>query len=319
MVESVELPRVLPALVTPLRGGELDLPALRRVVEHVITEGVDGVVALGGQGEGWAFGDDDRRAVVATTAEAAGDVPVVVGLWATTIDGAVAQARAAAQGGATAVLALPPHVPALSQAEIIDYFRRLADRAGLPVLLYNHPVRTQVILTPATVATLAEEPAIVGIKDSGGQFTRTLEYLEAVEGRLAVYVGNDAQIAAGVLHGAHGAIASCANVVPALISELVAAARRGDVARARDLQFQLLPLRRAFELGSFPVVVKEAVALLGLAEGEASPPVAPLPPDRRDQLASVLTGLGVLAEGHRPTAGATTGPDRTPTTGGVHA
>jgi 4-hydroxy-tetrahydrodipicolinate synthase len=162
------------------------------------------------------------------------------------------------------------------------------------MLLYNNPGRTGgVNLSPELIARLAEVDNIVGIKDSSGDLTLTMEYIRRTDSEFAVLSGRDTLILAGLLHGTKGAIAATANVVPALVVEIYEAFEAGDMARARGAQERLAPLRVAFGLGSFPVVVKEALELIGIPAGPCRGPVGALPSEKRDELRQVLRGMGI--------------------------
>lgn len=298
---------IVPALITPLTiERELDLEGLDRLVAHVLDAGVHGVLVLGGQGEGWAFDDAQRAAVIERAVAATGGrAPVYVGVAATTTTAALADVDKAARHGADAAVALPPVLMRPTQSELIAHFRALAG-GPLPVVIYNHPARAQATVSAQTLGALAGEPGIVGIKDSGGDLAQMLEYLEVAESRVAVLVGHDALIAAALAMGAEGAVTSCGGVVPALLVEMYDAVRTGDMAAARTLQLRLLPLRRAFDLGTMPIVLKEAAALLGICGPTARSPV-----ERLDEEAMHHLRRALAVAGTRPRGAASDAPRRT--------
>lgn len=282
---------IIPALVTPNRADNRpDLDAMAPVVDHVLDGGVHGIFVLGGQGEFWAYSNEEHQMIAtAAVAAAGGRVPVLVGISAeTTRQSRDLSERAAAAGG-NYVTMMPPMVGKLSEGELERHVLELADSSELPLVLYNHPSRSRTSFTVPLVARLSQHPSIVAIKDSSGSMEYLMAVLAAVEDGFDVLVGHDAMIAPALLGGCSGAIASTGNVIPRLLVDLFEACLRGDIHEARRLQSSVLPLREAFTLGTFPVVVKEAMALIGLPVGGAAPPIAALSESSRAELQLVIT------------------------------
>jgi Dihydrodipicolinate synthase/N-acetylneuraminate lyase len=168
MFKIQELRGVLPALATPLKpDGGVDEPAIKRLVEHVLAGGVHGLLPLGSTGENASLEEPARRKVLAAVVEAAaGKVPVICGVVQSQVGAARADVRAAAELGAIAALVAPPFYYPIDQATVLAFYRRLADASPIPIFVYNIPQNTKVVTEPATLATLAREGAVVGIKDS---------------------------------------------------------------------------------------------------------------------------------------------------------
>jgi 4-hydroxy-tetrahydrodipicolinate synthase len=294
---------VIPALVTPVDARErLNKDALRRLVNHVIAGGVHGVFATGSQGEFWAFSAEEKRRVWEVTVEAAkGRVPVYAGTAAISTHEAIALTQSAEKVGVDAVSILTPYFTIPNQQELYEHYAAIAAETSLPILLYTNPARTGVSLQPGTVTRLAEIPNIVGIKDSSGDLSLTADYIRVTaqaesEDPFCVLMGRDTLIYAALLHGAQGAIAATGNVVPALVASIYDRFLAGDLAGARRAQEELAPLRHAFGWGSFPVVIKAALNMMGLQAGPARRPVGPMDPEKRADLQGVLRELGCLEE-----------------------
>ena len=287
---------VIPALVTPLtKEDELNEPSLRRLTHFVIENGVHGVFVTGSQGEFWAFSESEkRRAWEIVVEETNGRVPVYAGTAAVTTREAIALTQTAEQVGVDAVSVLTPFFINPNPDELYEHYRAIATATRLPVLLYTNPDRTKVNISAALLSRLAEIDNIVGIKDSSGDLTLTTEYLSAVPADFSVVMGRDTMIFAGLLHGAKGAIAATANVVPALVAEIYNCFIRGDLEAARKAQEALAPLRLAFTWGTFPVVIKEALNLLGMDAGPARSPTGPMSATQRDRLRKLLVDLKLL-------------------------
>ncbi len=291
-----EIKGIIPAMVTPLDDQEeLNETALRHLVNYLIEAGVHGLFPVGSQGEFYALSPDEKRRVwEIVVEEAAGRVPVCAGTGAITTRQVIELNKLAEGAGVDAVSVLTPYFIQPTETELYDHFVAVAEATSLPVLLYNNPGRTGVGLSVGLVARLGEHPNIVGIKDSSGDLTLTIEMIRQTGDDFTVLMGRDSLIFAGLQHGIKGAIAATANVAPGLVVEIYEAFQDGDLARALAAQEKLLPLRNAFGLGSFPVVVKDAMNMIGVPAGPARRPLQSLRGDARDKLRDVLRMVGAL-------------------------
>ena len=282
---------IIPAMVTPFHADEsLNEDALRQLVNHLIAGGVHGLFPTGSQGEFYALTPDEKQRVWEIVVdEAAGRTPVYAGTGAITTREVIALNKRAERAGIQAVSVLTPLFITPTQDELYHHYISIADATTLPVLLYNNPGRTGVHLSPGLVGRLAEHPNSIGGKDSSGDLSLTLEYFSLTDSdSFAVLMGRDTLIYAGLLHGAAGAIAATANVAPALVVAIYEAFIAGDLDRALAAQNALAPLRQAFELGTFPGVIKHALALLGIPAGPARGPVGTLSPENYEKLRLIL-------------------------------
>jgi 4-hydroxy-tetrahydrodipicolinate synthase len=164
----------------------------------------------------------------------------------------------------------------------------------LPILLYSNPARTGVKMPPGLVSRLAEIENIVGIKDSSGDLTLAQDYMRVTQDDFSLVMGRDTLIFSGLLHGAKGAIAATANVVPALVVKIYDLLQDGDLVGALEAQEDLAPLRGAFTWGTFPVVIKEALDLIGLEGGPSRAPVGPMSQPQRERLENLLKELQLI-------------------------
>jgi 4-hydroxy-tetrahydrodipicolinate synthase len=294
-----ELSGVLPALVSPLhRDGGADDVGIKRLVEHVISGGVHGVLALGSTGEGAALGERTRWQVLTSVVEAAaGRVPVICGVAQPHLEAARAEVASAARLGATAALVAPPFYYPTDQATVRAFYRRLAADGKLPLLLYNIPQFTKVVAEPSTVAELAAEGTIAGIKDS----SRDFEYFENV--RLAtrnlehfrMFTGSDTMLLASMAVGGAGTICGAANVAPAWVVRVFDDFRRGDWSSARADQEALIELVNVLRAGVFPASIKAALHLQGICEPWPAPPTAALEDAATARLRESLERWGLLS------------------------
>jgi len=282
------------ALVTPFRGDDVDVEALRALVRFHLAEGTDALVVNGSTGEAAAMTpEEQRRALEVVAEEVAGRRPVIAGVGGTdtrAVARLAAQARAA---GADLLLISAPPYSKPQQRGLVAHFRAVIDAGDRPTVLYNVPGRTACNLLPETVAELAEVDArVVGIKEASGDVVQVAEIARLLGERIAIYSGNDDQILPILALGGVGVVSVVANVAPRETSRLVHAFRDGQWAEARMLQLKLLPLIRALFLESNPVPVKAALALLGFRVGEVRPPLAPASEATRARLREELMALG---------------------------
>src|SRR5438445_11568815 len=235
-----ELSGVLPALVSPLhKDGTADEAGIKRLVEHVVAGGVHGLLPLGSAGEGASLAERTRWQVLSCVVEAAaGRVPVICGVAQPHLEAARGEVAAAARLGAQAALVAPPFYYPTDQATVLAFYRRLAAESKIPLLLYNIPQFTKVVSEPATVAELAREGTIAGIKDSGRDF----EYFENVcvatrdVPRFRIFTGSDTMLLASLVMGGAGTICGAANIAPAWVVRIYDDFVRGDLDAARAHQ-----------------------------------------------------------------------------------
>lgn len=296
---------ILPPVPTPFRpDGALDLDGLAAVI-RALEPHVDGVLVLGSNGEAVHLDDGERSAVIAAAREAVGeDAPLLAGTGAASTRTAERWAREAADAGADAVLVLPPAYfrAQMTDAALETHYLRVAEASPVPVWLYNMPAATGLSLAPALVGRLATHPNIRGVKDSSGNVGALAEILRLAPSGFTVMTGNAPTLLPALALGAHGGILAVANVAAPGFRRLYDRARAGDLAEARALQLELLPLARAVTVGHGVPGLKAAMALLGLPAGAPRAPLLPV----TDEVEAELRGLLERAPGllGRPQVGA---------------
>jgi 4-hydroxy-tetrahydrodipicolinate synthase len=256
----------LVAIVTPMQGdGAIDLGAWDRLLDLHLASGTAGVVVGGSTGESVTLSDEELLLLLARAhTRLKGRMALIAGVGGSSTAGVVARVRQLAASRVDALLAVTPAYNRPTQEGLYQHFAAIAAAAAAPVLLYNVPGRTAVDLLPATVARLAELPAIVGIKEAVSDIARIRELLGVLPARCAVLSGDDASAYEAVLAGAHGVISVSANVVPAAMAALITAAARGERALAERLDAPLAALHQDLGVESNPIPVKWALAEMGL-------------------------------------------------------
>ncbi|RPE72795.1 4-hydroxy-tetrahydrodipicolinate synthase [Tibeticola sediminis] len=287
----------IPALVTPmLEDGRVDYAALRRLIDWHIAEGTDCISVVGTTGESPTVTVEEHCEIIRVTVEqAAGRVPVMAGCGANSTAEAIELARFAKKVGADCQLQVVPYYNKPTQEGQYRHFKAIAEATGdLPIILYNVPGRTVADMAPETVLRLAQVPGIVGIKEATGNIERAQWLIrEAPEG-FSIYSGDDPTAVALMLLGGHGNISVTANVAPRLMHELCMAAIAGDVARARAIQKQLLPLHKALFVEANPIPVKWALQRMGQIGAGIRLPLTPLSDGYHATVEAALREAGLL-------------------------
>ncbi len=288
---------ILPALVTPFNSeGEIDEKALRKLINYVEEGSVHGIFVIGTTGEFYGLREEQRREIIEIALdEVQGRLPVHVGTGAITTRESIEFTEMAEECGCQAVSVLTPMFISPNQDELYEHYRCIANSTSLPVILYNNVPKTGVNITPETVKKLAEFDNIVAIKDSSGDFTLTGEYIRATRNMsFSVLAGRDTHIHACLCYGGSGAVAACANVAPRLVADIYDKYVMGDVEGSLEAQLRLAPLRIAFNLGTFPAVIKEALYLLGINVGQCLDPIRPMSVEEKAILKKILKEMGLL-------------------------
>jgi dihydrodipicolinate synthase/N-acetylneuraminate lyase len=290
---------VLPALISPLRSdGKVDQDGVGRLVEHVVKGGVHGLLALGSTGETASLDETARRALLSSVVEAAaGRVPVLCGVAQSHLSAARNEIEAAARLGAAAALVAPPFYYLIDQVTLVAFYRQVAKDSPIPILLYNIPQYTKIVAQPATVATLAREGVIAGLKDS----SRDFEYFEAIAlatrdmPAFRLFTGSDTMLLASLVMGGAGTICGAGNVAPRWIVSIYEDFARGDLAAARAGQDRLYELVMQLRTGVFPGAIKAACHLQGICEPWCAAPVLPLDDQLEARLRDRLEAWALLS------------------------
>jgi len=287
---------ILPAVVTPFSENEhINEKALRALVDYLIDNGVHGLFVVGSQGEFYSLGRQEKKSIMEIAVDqAAGRVPVYAGTGAVTTREVIELNEIAETVGVDAVSVITPYFISPSQDELYEHYREIAKATKLPVLLYNNPPRTGVNLSVSLVERLADIDNIVGIKDSSGDMTLTGEFIRrTLDKEFYVLAGRDTLILATLMYGGYGSIAASANVAPRLVASIYDYFVEGNYEKAKQAQRALAPLRIAFNLGTFPVVIKEALKIIGIDAGPARSPIKCLSKEKRNELEQILKEMNL--------------------------
>ena len=284
------------ALVTPFKDGEVDFPALGRLIELQIAGGCAAVVVCATTGESAVLSYPEHKAIVGEAVRCArGRIPVIAGAGSNSTDHALTLIRQAEDAGADGTLLVTPYYNKTSQAGLIRHYSYLADRAEKPILLYDVPARTGMAIAPETLAELSRHPRIAGVKAAGTDLDAISRAMRLCPADFSFYSGNDSLTLPLMALGAKGVISVCANLIPEAMSELTRLCLAGDYRDAASLHYEYLELMEALFLDVNPIPVKAAMAAAGLCSGELRLPLTELSAEKRAKLISLMQRYGLAA------------------------
>ena len=291
---------IIPAMVTPLDdNGNVNKVTLGKLTNHLINGGVHGLFVMGSTGEWYGLDMDQKKKAFETVVEEAnGRVPIYAGTGAITTKETVKLTKMAKDIGVSAVSILTPVFISPNQEELYNHYRMIANSVDIPILLYNNPGRTGINLSVDLVERLSKIDNIIGIKDSSGDMTLIGEFIRKTNDNFCVLAGRDTLILSTLIYGGKGAIAATANIVPKIVVKIYEEYIKGNIKEALKAQYDLAPLRIAFSLGSFPVVMKEGLKLMGIDVGRTLKPIEPMTEDNIIKLKKVLEEMGVFKKGY---------------------
>ena len=285
------------ALVTPmLEDGSVDYPTLRKLIDWHIAEGTDCIGVVGTTGESPTVNVEEHQEIIRVAVEqAAGRVPIMAGCGANSTAEAIELAKFAKKVGADSQLQVVPYYNKPTQEGQYQHFKAIAEAVGdLPMVLYNVPGRSVADMLHDTVLRLAQVPGIVGIKEATGNIERAQWLIRDVPKGFAVYSGDDPTAVALMLCGGQGNISVTANVEPRMMHELCVAAIAGDVKKAMEIQFKLMPVHKQLFVEANPIPVKWAAARMGLCGGTLRLPMTPLSKANEPVVEQALKSAGLL-------------------------
>jgi len=284
------------ALVTPMDAqGRLDWDALSKLVDFHLQEGTNAIVAVGTTGESATLDVNEHIEVIRhVVKQVAGRIPVIAGTGANSTREAIELTSNAKAAGADACLLVTPYYNKPTQEGLYQHFKAVAEAVDIPQILYNVPGRTACDMLPETVVRLSTVKNIIGIKEATGDLARVPAILAGVSSDFLVYSGDDATAVELILLGGKGNISVTANVAPRDVSDLCAAAMRGDAATARAINEKLMPLNKTLFIESNPIPVKWALHEMGLMQDGIRLPLTWLSEACHEPLRQALRQSGVL-------------------------
>lgn len=284
------------ALVTPFAGGRIDYEALGRLIEWQYAGGTSALIVCGTTGEGATLSPAEHYDLYRFVAQGAmGRMKVIAGIGSNDTAAALDMAAMAREAGADGLLMVTLYYNKSTQSGLVAHFTYVADRAALPLIVYNVPTRTGIGVTPETYAVLARHPNINGVKEASGDVGAFARAKALCGEELVFWSGNDSDTVAMMALGAKGVISVASNIVPAAVSRLCRLCLAGDYPAAARLNEEYMDLFSALFWEVNPIPVKTAMAMLGRCRGDMRLPLVPMTPALADRLRDCLAGHGLIA------------------------
>lgn len=284
------------AIVTPFKNGQIDEPALERLIKSQIRAGVDGIVPVGTTGESATLDYEEHIRVIALSVKvAAGRIKVVAGTGGNSTKEAIYLTQEAEKAGADASLQVAPYYNKPTQEGVFQHFHAVACSTHLPIILYSIPGRCGIEIAVDTVNRLAHDSVnVVGIKEAGGNPDRVSQLRAAMGHKFTILSGDDSLTLPFMAVGAHGVVSVASNVIPREVAHMVRAWKSGNTALALKLHEKFYPLFKDLFIETNPAPAKAALAMLGLMEDEFRLPLVPISAASREKLRKTMKACGVL-------------------------
>jgi 4-hydroxy-tetrahydrodipicolinate synthase len=297
MKNKIEVKGNIPALVTPFnRKEEIDEDALREMVEYLIEGKAHAIFASGTVGAFYLMYPEERKKVGEIVVDQVnGRVPVYLGTGGIFTKETMQMAKYAIDIGADAAVVLTPYYIKISDRELFDHFKTIADSVEIPIILYNNPSRTGLNITPELLERLVSETDnIVAIKDSSANFVQFEDYVRRVGDRISLIMGADELIFASLAVGGKGVVNAVGSIVPNMVTELYEEFQKGNIKRAKELQHKLYTLKRALLVATYPASIMAALHLIGKPGGYPRKPVLPVTKEQEAVIKDALIAIGKL-------------------------
>jgi 4-hydroxy-tetrahydrodipicolinate synthase len=292
----MKLEGVYTALVTPFgKDGSVDETRLREFVEFQITEGISGLLPMGTTGECPTLSHEEHlRVIEIVIQQSAGRVPVIAGTGSNCTREAVELTQRARKLGADMTLQVAPYYNKPSQEGFYRHFMEVADKGGLPTIVYNIPGRSGKNIENSTMLRLAGHPLIVGVKEASGSIPQVMDLIEKKPENFAVLSGDDNLGLPIIALGGTGIISVASNIIPRRMMDLVKTLLTGNIAAGREEHYRLLAFFRALFIETNPIPVKYGCALKGMMDEVYRLPMCPMDDDKKAVLKNAMQQAGIL-------------------------
>jgi len=284
------------AMVTPFRGGKVDWENLEALVDFHVESGTTGIVACGTTGESATLDHAEHLDVVKAVIKAARKrIPVIAGTGSNSTQEAVYLTQEAEKAGADGALLISPYYNRPTQEGIYQHYKKVAESAGIPLIVYNIPARTGSKIEPETLARLAQIRNIAGVKEATGSVDQAIDVMRLSHGQMAMYSGEDSLTFSLMALGGKGVVSTVANIVPCAMADLTQACLHGEWEKGRELQFKLVPLIRSLFIETNPIPVKTALSLMGKCTAELRLPLTPMSEGALKILKKAMSDFGLIS------------------------
>ena len=282
------------AIITPFNESGVNYEEFGKLIEFQIENGTDAIVFLGTTGEPSTMSFEEEHVLMDYAVKKVNKrAKVIFGCGSNNTADAIMTAQKAESYGADGLLAVTPYYNKCTQNGLVAYYKAICEAVSIPVIAYNVPGRTGVEIQPATMAKIADIPNIAGIKDAGGNMSKTMETLRLVREKCDVYSGEDALNFPILAVGGVGVISVLSNILPKEVKELCTLVKAGKLDEAAALNDKLLPVANACFVEVNPIPVKEAVNLIGFNVGVPRAPLTKIEDCNREKLIAAMKNYGM--------------------------
>ncbi|MBT4345221.1 MAG: 4-hydroxy-tetrahydrodipicolinate synthase [Flavobacteriales bacterium] len=283
------------ALLTPFKDNKVDYSSYRELIDFQINNGTHGLVPVGTTGESPTLSHDEHKKLIEVCIEQSnGRVPVIAGAGSNSTSEAVDFVKHACSAGADGLLVVTPYYNKPTQSGLLAHYNELIKHTSKPIIIYDIPGRSVIQMTDETMAKLAQDQFIVGVKDATADLTRPTRLQNVISDDFIQLSGEDGTALAYLAAGGHGCISVTANIAPKLLSRMHNAWRQGDINTAQEINKKLMPLHDALFCETSPGPLKYAASLLGICSSDARLPIVEIEEDSKLKVKNALKQTGMI-------------------------
>ena len=283
------------ALLTPFKDNKVDYLSYRELIDFQINNGTHGLVPVGTTGESPTLSHDEHKKLIEVCIEQSnGRVPVIAGAGSNSTSEAVDFVKHACSAGADGLLVVTPYYNKPTQSGLLAHYNELIKHSSKPIIIYDIPGRSVIQMTDETMAKLAQDQFIVGVKDATADLTRPTRLQNIIGDDFIQLSGEDGTALAYLAAGGHGCISVTANIAPNLLSRMHNAWKQGDINTAQEINKKLMPLHDALFCETSPGPLKYAASLLGICSSDARLPIVEIEEDSKLKVKDALKKTGLI-------------------------
>jgi len=296
MEEGKKFSGIVPPVITVFDSeGEIAEENTKKFIQHLIDEGVHGIFVAGSTGESALMTMKQRKKIIDIGVESArGKVPLFAGTGHNATRITVELSKYAQEAGADGILVSLPHYPKPTQEALYHHYQTVAEEVNIPVFVYNWPGQYGVDIEPATVANLAKDGYIQGIKDTHDDIDHTAEIIRLTEGKITVWVGFESKILPALCLGANGSVCTIGNIIPREVVQIYDLFQQGKIKEAAKKQLSIFGLANVLFERHDMQPLKEGIKMLGYDVGDALMPTTEVSPEVKEKIREELRKLGKL-------------------------
>ena len=283
------------ALLTPFKDNKVDYSSYKELIDFQINNGTHGLVPVGTTGESPTLSHDEHKKLIEVCIEQSnGRVPVIAGAGSNSTSEAVDFVKHACSAGADGLLVVTPYYNKPTQSGLLAHYNELIKHTSKPIIIYDIPGRSVIQMTDETMAKLAQDQFIVGVKDATADLTRPTRLQNVISDDFIQLSGEDGTALAYLAAGGHGCISVTANIAPNLLSRMHNAWKQGDINTAQEINKKLMPLHDALFCETSPGPLKYAASLLGICSSDARLPIVEIEDDSKLKVKDALKKTGLI-------------------------